>query len=252
MKKCRWKRRWVATLSSQATTKTMRAMKRMTSTRLTTISRLFFFTTPGISRTGRPGSSGRPSWRTATSVSYLGHAWRSSSMCGTWWRRTASSLTRASQSTCFGRCIFWRYIYPGEAVNLQLDGNVDDIICYKKDPVQPNWKNWLPESKVVHTIKWFHQVMRHPGEKKVMWDVEPTSSSSQALVSDWCGKKSPSILTPTTGNIIFRISSLLESCQVKVNGWQVELNALTCADKASELVKLISNNTSCAKNISAW
>jgi hypothetical protein len=28
--------------------------------------------------------------------------------------------------------------YPDNYVNLQLDGNVDDIICYKKDPTQPN------------------------------------------------------------------------------------------------------------------
>ncbi len=82
--------------------------------------------------------------------------------------------------------------------------------------------------------------MRYPGEKKVTWDVELTSSSSQALVSDWYGKKLPSISTPSTGNIIFKISGLLESCQVKVNGQQVEFNALTCIDKASELVKLIS------------
>jgi hypothetical protein len=82
--------------------------------------------------------------------------------------------------------------------------------------------------------------MKHPGEKKVTWDVEPTSSSSQSLVSDWCGKKSPLILTPTTGNIIYKISGLLESGQVKVNGRQIEYNALTCIDKALELVKLIS------------
>ncbi len=116
----------------------------------------------------------------------------------------------------------------------------------------PIGKIALPKSMEVHTIKWFHQVMRHPGETKVKWDIEPTSLSSQALVSDWCGKKLPSILTHPTGNIIFKISGLLESCQVKVNGWQVEFNALTCIDKASKLVKLISNNTSCAKNTSAW
>ncbi len=101
----------------------------------------------------------------------------------------------------------------------------------------PIGKIVLPESMVVHTIKWFHQVMKHPGEKKFAWDVEPTSSSSQALVSDWYGKKSPSMLTPPTGNIIFKTSGLLESRQVKVNGQQVEFNALTCIDKASELVK---------------
>jgi hypothetical protein len=31
-------------------------------------------------------------------------------------------------------------------VNLQLDDDVDDIICCKKDPTQPNWKTVLPQS----------------------------------------------------------------------------------------------------------
>ncbi len=38
--------------------------------------------------------------------------------------------------------------YPDNYVNLQLDDNVDDIICYKKDPTQPNWKIVLPESMI--------------------------------------------------------------------------------------------------------
>ncbi len=45
--------------------------------------------------------------------------------------------------------------------------NVDNIICYKKDPTQPNWKIALPESIVVDTVNWFHQVMGHPGEKRL-------------------------------------------------------------------------------------
>ncbi len=35
--------------------------------------------------------------------------------------------------------------YPDNYVYLQLDDNVDDIICYKKDPTQPNWKIVLPD-----------------------------------------------------------------------------------------------------------
>jgi hypothetical protein len=50
-------------------------------------------------------------------------------------------------------------------VNLQLDDGVDEIICFKKDFTQPNWKIALPESMVVDTVKWFHQVIGHPGEK---------------------------------------------------------------------------------------
>jgi hypothetical protein len=55
--------------------------------------------------------------------------------------------------------------YPDNYVNLQLDDNVDDIICYEKDPAQPNLKIAFPESMVVDTVEWFHQVMGHPGEK---------------------------------------------------------------------------------------
>ncbi len=36
--------------------------------------------------------------------------------------------------------------YPENYDNLQLDDNINDIICYKKDPTQPNWKIALPES----------------------------------------------------------------------------------------------------------
>jgi hypothetical protein len=32
-------------------------------------------------------------------------------------------------------------------VNLQLDDDVDDIIGYKKDLVQPNWKNCVAQIK---------------------------------------------------------------------------------------------------------
>jgi hypothetical protein len=57
--------------------------------------------------------------------------------------------------------------YPDSYVNLQLDEDIDVITCYKKDPTQPNWKIALPESMVVDTVKWFHQVMGHPGEKRL-------------------------------------------------------------------------------------
>jgi hypothetical protein len=50
-------------------------------------------------------------------------------------------------------------------VNLQLDDNVDGIICYKKDPTQDNWKISLLETMLLDMVKWFHQIMGHPGEK---------------------------------------------------------------------------------------
>jgi hypothetical protein len=56
---------------------------------------------------------------------------------------------------------------PDNYVKLELDDNVNDIICYKKDPTQPNRKIALLESMVVDTIKWFHHVMGHPGQKRL-------------------------------------------------------------------------------------
>ncbi len=53
--------------------------------------------------------------------------------------------------------------YPDNYVISQLDDNVDDIIC----PTQPNWKIALTESMIVDTVKWFHQVMGHPDEKRL-------------------------------------------------------------------------------------
>ncbi len=60
-----------------------------------------------------------------------------------------------------------RVKYLVNYVNLQLDDNVHDIICYKKDATQPNWKIAFPESMVVVTVKWSHQVMGHPGKKRL-------------------------------------------------------------------------------------
>jgi hypothetical protein len=57
--------------------------------------------------------------------------------------------------------------YPDNYVNLQLDDDVNDIIFYTKNPTQRNWKIALSEYQVVDTYKWFHQVMGHPGEKRL-------------------------------------------------------------------------------------
>ena len=140
--------------------------------------------------------------------------------------------------------------YPDNYVNLQLDGNVDDIICYKKDPTQPNWKIALPESMVVDTVKWFHQVMGHLGEKRLQ------ETLNQRYYHPWlryhieklkckdCQKhklegrgygllpKQEVRIAPLEEVAI----NLIGPWKVKVNGQQVEFNALICIDMASNLV----------------
>ena len=47
-------------------------------------------------------------------------------------------------------------------------GNVDDIICHiKPGDDKSNWKIALPQSLLLPTIKWFHQVTGHPGSKRL-------------------------------------------------------------------------------------
>jgi hypothetical protein len=148
-------------------------------------------------------------------------------------------------------------------VNLQLDDNIDDIICYKKDPTQPNWKIALPESMVVDTVKWFHQVMGHPGEQRLQemlnqhyyhprWcyhidKLKCKDCQKHKLAGRGCGilPKQEVRIAPWEEVAI----NLIGPWKVKVNGQQVEFNALTCIDTASNLVELIHVDNKTAKHI---
>ena len=43
---------------------------------------------------------------------------------------------------------------------MDLDDNIDDIICYKKNPTKADWKI------AAKSVQWFHQVMGHPGDRR--------------------------------------------------------------------------------------
>jgi hypothetical protein len=148
-------------------------------------------------------------------------------------------------------------------INLQLDDNVNDIICYKKDPTQPNWKIELPTSMVVDTVKWFHQVMGYPGENRLLetltqcyyhprlhYHIDKLNckdSQKHKLAGRGCDllPKQEVWLAPWEEVAIDLIGPL----KVKVNGQQVEFNALTCIDMALNLVELIRIDNKTAKHI---
>jgi hypothetical protein len=51
-------------------------------------------------------------------------------------------------------------------------GTIDDILCYIKPGDPPsNWKIALPKSLLQPTIKWFHQVTCHPGNKRLFMQI---------------------------------------------------------------------------------
>ncbi len=144
--------------------------------------------------------------------------------------------------------------YPDNYVNLQLDNNINDIIWYKRDSTQPNWKIALPESMLVDTVKWFHQVMGHPGEKRLQERLNQHYHHPRlcyCIDKLKCKDCQNYILAGHGYGLLpkreVRIATweevaidLIGQWKVKVNGRQVEFNALTCIDMALNLVKLIS------------
>jgi hypothetical protein len=59
--------------------------------------------------------------------------------------------------------------FPNNYVNMELDDEGDDIICYKKHPDRDDWKIALPDSvsMVPEAARWFHHVLGHPGQTRM-------------------------------------------------------------------------------------
>ena len=116
---------------------------------------------------------------------------------------------------------------------------------------------------VVDTVKWFHQVMEHPGEKrlpetlnqcyhhsKMRYHIDQLKSKDcqkyklaglgYGLLSKWEVQIAP--WEEVTINLI-------GPWNVKVNSQQVEFNAFTCIEMASNLVELIHVHNKTAKHI---
>ncbi len=153
--------------------------------------------------------------------------------------------------------------YSNKYINLQLDDNINDIICCKKGPTQPNRKIVLPKSMVVDTVKWFHQVMGHPGEKRLQemfyqpYYHPKLRNHIDRLKCKDCQKLKLArhgyglLPKQELGIAPWKevANNLIGPWKVKVSGQQVGFNALTCIDMASNLVKLIHVDNKIAKHI---
>jgi hypothetical protein len=116
---------------------------------------------------------------------------------------------------------------------------------------------------VVDTVKWFHQVMGHPGEKRLQdtlnqhyHDPKLGYHIDKLKCKDCQKYKLASRGYGLLPNQELRVApweevaiNLIGSRKVKVNGKQVEFNALTCIDTALNLVELIHIDNETAKHI---
>jgi transposase InsO family protein len=150
--------------------------------------------------------------------------------------------------------------YPNNYVYLELDDETEPIICYKKYPDKDDWKIALPNSMVPEVVKWFHEVLGHPGQTRLRDTLQaryhnPTMRSHiDKLVCESCQRH----------KLAGRGYGLLPEREVRVAPWEevaidligpwkvkvsnklVEFSALTIIDTASNLVELvrIDNKTS--------
>jgi hypothetical protein len=100
---------------------------------------------------------------------------------------------------------------------------------------------------VADTVKWFHQVMGHPGEKRLQDTLNQLYYCPWLhfhIDKLWCKDCQENKLAGLGYGLLpkqeVRIApweevaiDLIEPWKVKVNGQQVEFNALTCIDMAS-------------------
>ena len=77
---------------------------------------------------------------------------------------------------------------------VQNIGHIRDVIGYIKpgENKNKNWKNALPRPSLTPTVKWFHLVSGHPGEKRLEQmikacyhppNLQTKNSSSNALLA---------------------------------------------------------------------
>ena len=159
------------------------------------------------------------------------------------------------QQQADGRLLDLHRRYPQNYVYKSLADDVEDILCHVKDHDDPNikWKIALPESMIEQTVHWFHRLMGHPGQKRLRETLKQRYHHPKLRYHidrfrcEHCQKHKLSGrgygLLPERE---MRIApweevaiDLIGPWQVKVNGRNVEFNALTCIDTASNLVELI-------------
>ena len=145
--------------------------------------------------------------------------------------------------------------YPEQYIYKSLDKDVDDIICYLRPGDSPDeqWRIALPQQMLEETVKWFHQVMGHPGEKRLRQTLQQRYYHSKLRYTidkfkcehcQWhklSGKgyglfPEREMRTAPWEEVAI---NLIGPWMVKVNNRKVEFNALTCIDTASNLVELI-------------
>ena len=138
--------------------------------------------------------------------------------------------------------------HPHNYVYMDLDDDVEDIICYKKHPdTRPSeWKIALPDSMV-------HQILGHPGQTRLRDTLQQRyyhprlRHQVDSLTCEYCQKhklagRGYGLLPEREVRVALWEEvaiDLIGPWEIKVNNKLCTFYALTCIDTASNLVELI-------------
>ena len=155
--------------------------------------------------------------------------------------------------------------YPNNYVYMELDDDVEDIICYKKHPdTRPSeWKIALPDSMISDVVKWFHQLLGHPGQTRLRDTLSQRYYHPKLrryvdnFKCEFCQKHK---LAGRGYGLLpereVRIAPWEEVAIDLIGPWEVKVNnklcnfyALTCIDTASNLVELARIDQKSAEHI---
>jgi len=144
--------------------------------------------------------------------------------------------------------------YPRQYFLKSLD-DVDDVLCYVKEGDNPDmqWKIALATSMLQPTIQWFHQVLGHPGSKRLCMTLlacyyhRDLRRHVDRYHCDICQRFK--IDRPGYGLLPERemreqpwdevAVDLIGPWKVTVAGKPLEFNALACIDPVTNLVELV-------------
>jgi len=145
--------------------------------------------------------------------------------------------------------------WPQQYVYKRLDESIEPILCYVRpnDNQDTQWRIALPEAMLLPSIKWFHQVLGHPGQKRLRETLSQRYYHPQmrSVIDNYhCEYCQRHKLSGKGYGLLpereMRIApweevavDLIGPWNIKVNGKVVEFNALTIIDTATNLVELV-------------
>ena len=154
--------------------------------------------------------------------------------------------------------------FPQQYILKRFNNDVD-LICHVKPGEDANtqWKIALAEAAIIPTIKWFHQVLNHPGSKRLRLTLQQryhhlelrrhvdkyTCEACQRHKLDGPGY---GLLPERDVNIMpweEVAVDLIGPWTINLEGRSLEFNALTCIDPVTNLVELIRIDRKTAEHI---